>query len=166
MSLTFSLPSLVGLGVSAACVWRAVPEMGNRPVMLWKLAVAPLLGVVVAVILLAGVPSSLLLDVAWVGAAIAGGAFGAFMGNRTRSETDQMWGLVRLQPTFVGIAAAMCVLAMTTLDALTTLLGHPAVLPRYDPAIGGALFAGFLVGRVWRMAARAMRSPHVELHGV
>ncbi|WP_428673559.1 hypothetical protein [Reyranella sp.] len=45
-------------------------------------------------------------------------------------------------------------------------LGYPPAPARYDPAIGGALFAGFLVGRVWRMAAEAIRSSHVELHNL
>jgi hypothetical protein len=132
--------------------------------MLWKLGVAPLLGVVVAIILLAGMPASIVLETAWIGAAVAGGALGAIMGNRARTETDQMWGLVRLQPTYVGVAAAVCILALTMVDSLATLLGYPMAPARYDPAIGGALFAGFLVGRVWRMAARAIRSSHVELH--
>jgi len=166
MSLTFNLPAVLDLGIAAACVWTALPEARNRPVMLWKLGIAPLLGAVVAVILLAGTPSNHLLEAAWVGAAIAGGALGAIMGNRTRIETDQMWGLVRLRPTYVGIAAAVCILAVTMLDSLTTLLGYPPARARYDPAIGGALFAGFLVGRAWRMAAKAIRSPHVELHNL
>jgi hypothetical protein len=166
MSLTFNLPALLDLGIAAACVWTVLPEARNRPVMLWKLGIAPLLGAVVAVILLAGTPSDHLLEAAWVGAAIAGGALGAIMGNRTRIETDQMWGLVRLRPAYTGIAAAVCILAVTMLDSLTTLLGYPPAPARYDPAIGGSLFAGFLVGRVWRMAAKAIRSPHVELHNL
>ena len=71
---------------------------------------------------------------------------------------------VRLRPTYVGVAAAVCILAVTMVDSLTTLLGYPPAPARYDPAIGGALFAGFLVGRVWTMAAKAIRSSHVELH--
>src|SRR5215204_3561267 len=47
---------------------------------------------------------------------------------------------------------------------LTTLLGFAPAPAGYDPAIGGALFAGFLVGRVWTIAAKAIRSSHVELH--
>jgi hypothetical protein len=164
MSLTFNLPAVLDIGIAAACVWGALPEAGNRPVMLWKLGISPLLGAVLAIILLAGTPSNHLLEAAWVGAAIAGGALGAIMGNRARTETDQMWGLVRLRPTYVGVAAAVGVLAVTVADSLTTLLGHPPAPARHDPAIGGALFAGFLVGRVWRIAAKAIRSPHVELH--
>jgi hypothetical protein len=166
MSLTFNLPALLDLGIAAACVRGALRETGNRPVMLWKLGIAPLLGTVVAIILLAGTPSNRMLEAAWVGAAIVGGALGAVMGNRARTETDQMWGLVRLQPTYVGVAAAVCILAVTMVDSLTTLLGYPPAPARYDPAIGGALFAGFLVGRVWRMAAKAIRSSHVELHNL
>ena len=88
------------------------------------------------------------------GAAIAGGALAAHMGNRARSETDQMWGLVRLRPTYVGVAAAVCILAVTMVDSLTTLPGYLPAPEGYDPAIGGALFAGLLVGRVRTMAAR------------
>jgi hypothetical protein len=166
MSLTFNLPAVLDLGIAAGCVWATFPEMSNRPVMLWKLGVAPLLGAVVAIILLAGTPSNHLLEAAWVGAVIAGAALGALMGNRTRTETDQMWGLVRLQPTYAGVAAAVGILAVTIVDSVTTLLGYPPAPARYDPAIGGALLAGFLVGRVWRIAARAIRSPHVELHNL
>jgi hypothetical protein len=134
--------------------------------MLWKLGIAPMFGAVVAIVLLAGTPSNRLLEAAWVGAAVAGGALGAIMGNRARTETDQMWGLVRLQPTYVGVAAAVCILVVTMVDSVTTLLGYPPAPARYDPAIGGALFAGFLVGRVWTMAAKAIRSSHVELHNL
>ena len=155
MSFTFNLPAVLDLGIAAACVRAALRETGNRPVMLWKLGIAPLLGAVVAIILLAGTPSNRMLEAAWVGAAIVGGALGTVMGNRARTETDQMWGLVRLQPTYVGVAAAVCILAVTMVDSLTTLLGYPPAPARYDPAIGGALFAGFLVGRVWKMAAKA-----------
>jgi len=166
MSLTFNLPAVLDLGIAAACVQGAFCETGNRPIMLWKLGVAPLLGAVVAVILLAGLPASAMLETAWIGAAAAGAALGAIMGNRARTETDQMWGLVRLRPTYVGVAAAVCILALATVDSLATLLGYPMTPARYDPAIGGALFAGFLVGRAWRMAARAIRSSHVELHNL
>ena len=164
MSLTFNLPALLDLGIAAACVWATFPETRNRPVMLWKLGIAPLLGAVVAIVLLAGTPSNRLLEAAWVGAAIVGGALGVVIGNRVRIETDQMWGLVRLQPTYTGVAAAVCILAVTMVDSLTTLLGFPPAPARYDPAIGGALFAGFLGGRAWRIAAKAIRSSHVELH--
>ena len=51
-------------------------------------------------------------------------------------------------------------------DSLTTPFGHPSAPAHCDPAIGGALFAGFLVGRVWTMAAKAIRSSHVELHNL
>lgn len=164
MSVTFNLPAVLDLGISAACVWGTFPEMSNRPVMLWKLGIAPLLATVLAIILLAGTPSNHKLEAAWIVAAIAGGMLGAIVGNRMRTETDQIWGLVRLRPTCVGLAAALCMLAVTMVDSLTTLLGYPPAPARYDPAIGGALFAGFLVGRSWRMAAKAIRAPHVELH--
>ncbi len=72
--------------------------------------------------------------------------------------------VVRLRPTYVGVAAAVCIRAVTMVDSLTTLLGYPPAPERYDPASGGALFAGFLVGRVWTMAAKAIPSSHVELH--
>lgn len=166
MSLTFNLAAVLDLCIAAACVWGTFPETANRPVMLWKLGIAPLLGTVVAIILLAGTPADGMLEAAWIGAAIVGTALGVIMGNRARTETDQMWGLVRLQPTYVGVAAAVCILAVTMVDSLTTLLGYPPAPARYDPAICGALFAGFLVGRVWRMAARAIRSSHVELHNL
>jgi hypothetical protein len=164
MSLTFNLPALLNLGIAAACVWGTLPEVRHRPVMLWKLGRPPLFGAVVAMILLAGTPSNHRLEAMWLVAAIVGGALGAVMGNRIRSETDQMWGLVRLQPTYVGMAAAGCILAVTIVDSLTTLLGYPEAPPERDPAIGGALFAGFLIGRVWTLAAKAIRSSHVELH--
>lgn len=166
MSLTFNLPALLNLGIAAACVWGTLPEVRHRPVMLWKLGVPPLFGAVVALILLAGTPSNHMLEATWAAAAVLGGIAGAFMGNRARTETDQMWGLVRLQPTYVGMIAAACILAVTMVDSLTTLLGYPPAPASRDPAIGGALFAGFLIGRVWTMAAKAIRSSHVELHNL
>jgi hypothetical protein len=164
MSLTFNLPAVLNIGIAAACVWGTLPEVRNRPVMLWKLGVPPLLGAVVAIILLAGTPSNHVLEATWAAAAVIGGLVGAVMGNRVRTETDQMWGLVRLQPTYLGVAAAACIFAVTMIDSLTTLLGYPPAPTNRDPAIGGALFAGFLVGRVWTVAAKAIRSSHVELH--
>ena len=54
------------------------------------------------------------------------------------------------------MAAAVCMLVVTVADSPATLLGHPPAPARYDPAIGGALFADFLVGRVSTMAAKAI----------
>jgi hypothetical protein len=164
MSLTFNLAAILNLAIAAGCVWAALPEVRNRPVRLWRLGVPPLLATVVAIVLLAGTQTNHLLEGIWLGAAILGVAAGAPMGRRARSETDQMWGLVRLQPTYVGVVAAGCILAMAVIDSLTTLLGYPPAPTNRDPAIGGALFAGFLAGRVWTFAAKAIRAPHVELH--
>jgi hypothetical protein len=164
MSLTFNLAALLNLAIAAGCVWGALPEIRTKPVRLWRLGVPPLLAAVVAIVLLAGTPANHLLEGVWLAAAILGGIIGAAMGNRVRSETDQMWGLVRLQPTYLGVAAAACILVMATIDSLTTLLGYPPAPTNRDPAIGGALFAGVLAGRMWTLAAKAIRAPHVELH--
>jgi hypothetical protein len=164
MSLTFNLPAVLNLGIAAACVWGTLPEIRHRPVMLWKLGIPPLFGAVAAIILLAGTPSNHLLEATWLAATLLGGLLGVVMGNRVRTETDQMWGLVRLQPTYLGLTAALCILAVTLVDSLTTLFGYPPAPANRDPAIGAALFAGFLIGRAWTMAAKAIRSSHVELH--
>jgi hypothetical protein len=164
MSLTFNLAAILNLAIAAGCVWAALPEIRSRPVRLWRLGVPPLLGAVVAIVLLAGTPANHLLEGIWLAAAFAGVAAGAAMGSRVRSETDQMWGLVRLQPTYLGITAAGCILAMATIDSLTTLLGYPPAPTNRDPAIGSALLAGFLAGRAWTLAAKAIRASHVELH--
>jgi hypothetical protein len=164
MSFTFNLAAILNLAIAAGCVWAALPEVRNRPVRLWRLGIPPLLAAMVAIVLLAGTPANHLLEGIWLGAAIVGIAAGAAMGRRMRSETDQMWGLVRLQPTYIGVAAAACILAMAMVDALITLLGYPPAPTDRDPAVGGALFAGFLAGRVWTLAAKAIRDSHVELH--
>jgi hypothetical protein len=164
MSLTFNLAALLNLAIAAVCVWGALPEVRNKPVKLWRLGVPPLLGAVVAIILLAGTPTNHVLEVIWLAALVLGGIAGAAMGNRIRSETDQMSGLVRLRPTYLGVVAAACILAVAMVDSVTTLLGYPPAPADRDPAIGGALFAGFLVGRAWRFAAKAIRAAHVELH--
>ena len=164
MSLTFNLAAVLNLAIAAACVWGALPEVRSKPVKLWRLGVPPMLGAVVAVILLAGTPTNHVLEGIWAAAALLGGLAGAAIGSRVRSETDQMWGLVRLRPTYLGVAAATCILAMAMIDSITTLLGYPPAPADRDPAIGGALFAGFLVGRAWTFANKAIRAPHVELH--
>lgn len=164
MSLTFNLAALLNLAIAAGCVWAALPEVRNGPVRLWRLGVPPLLAAMVAIVLLAGTPTNHVLEGIWLAAAILGVAVGAVMGKRVRSETDQMWGLVRLQPTWLGVVAAGCLLVMAIVDSLTTLLGYPPAPANRDPAIGGALFAGVLAGRAWTLAAKAIRAPHVELH--
>jgi len=164
MSFNFSLVAVLEVSVAAATVWAAVPETRSEPIKVWRLGVAPLLGTVTAIIILAGAVASHGLELRWAVAAIIGAAIGGFVGNRAKVESDQIWGLVRLLPGYAGLIAAFGVLVFAGIDAAQTMFGYPVLPPEHDPAIGASLFAGFLDGRAWTIGVRASRAPHVELN--
>lgn len=50
----------------------------------------------------------------------------------SRPEGERGMKVVRLQPAYVGVAAAVCILAATMVDFLTTLRGYPPALERWS----------------------------------
>jgi hypothetical protein len=164
MSFNFNLAAVLEVSVAAGAVWMAVPETRPEPIKIWRLGIAPLLGTVTAIIILAGAVANHGLELRWAVAAIAGAVVGGLVGNRAKVESDQIWGLVRLLPGYAGLIAAFGVLIFAGIDATQTMFGHPVLPPEHDPAIGASLFAGFLDGRAWTIGVRASRAPHVELH--
>ena len=100
----------------------------------------------------------------WIIAGLAGAAVGAIVGGQVKIETDQMWGLVQLKPSYSGLVAAAGVMGLVFADSAALWMGIGLWPPGQDPAIWAALLSGFLDGRGWRMAAKAVRSPHADLN--
>lgn len=164
MILTFNLAAVLNVVLAVAGMWATLPEMRGRPVKLWRLGLPPIFCTVTAIVMLSNTPTPHLLEFMWLGAGFLGAAAGSFAGSRVHIETDQMWGLVRLSPSYAGAASALGVLVMVFADSAALWMGIGLWPPGHDPAVGAALLSGFLDGRAWKMAARAVRSPHAELH--
>ncbi|HTR85205.1 MAG TPA: hypothetical protein VMI56_12060, partial [Reyranella sp.] len=76
MTFNFHLVPVLELIVAAAAVWSALPETRAKPIKVWRLGVAPLLGTVTAIIILAGAVANHGLEMRWVVAAVAGAVVG------------------------------------------------------------------------------------------
>ncbi len=97
-------------------------------------------------------------------AAVGGAVVGVIVGSRTKIRTDQMWGLVHFPPSYTGIVCATGVPLTVLADSTALWMGFSLWPPGQDPAIWAALLAGFLDGRGWRLAAKAVGSPHADLN--
>ncbi len=164
MTLTFNLVALLNVLLAVAGVWTAFPETRGRAVKLWRLGLPPFFCTAAAIIMLANTQAVHVLEAMWVGAAFGGAVIGVIVGSRAKIRTDQMWGLVHLPPTYTGIICAVGVLVTVLADSTAVWMGLTLWPPGEDPAIWAALLAGFLDGRGWRMAAKAMGSPHADLN--
>ena len=164
MNLTFNLAALLNVLLAAAGLWTTLPELRGRPVKLWRLGLPPFFCTMTAIIMLANTPVLHLLEFAWLIAGLVGAVAGAIAGSFARIKTDQMWGLVQFRPAFLGTLAALAILALVVTDSTAVWLGHGLWPLVYDPAVAAALLSGFLDGRAWRMAAKAVRSPHADLN--
>lgn len=164
MTLTFNLVALLNVLVAAAGVWTALPEIRGRVVKLWRLGMPPLFCTMASIIMLANTQALHVVEAMWVGAAAVGTVAGAIVGSRAKIKTDQMWGLVHLVPSYTGVICAVGVLLTVLADSTALWMGIETWPPGKDPAVWAALLSGFLVGRGWRMAAKAMRLPHADLN--
>ncbi len=164
MVLTFNLAALLNVFLAVAGLWATLPETRGKPVKLWRLGVPPIFCTVTAIVMLANTPTPHLVEFMWIGAGLIGAVVGMVVGSRVHLEVDQMWGAIRLKPSYAGLATAVGVLLMVFADSIALWMGIGLWPPGHDPAIGAALLSGFLDGRAWRIAARAVRSPHAELH--
>jgi hypothetical protein len=164
MNLTFNLVALLNVLVAVAGVWTALPETRGRAVKLWRLGMPPFFCTMASIIMLANTQALHVVEAMWMGAAVGGAVIGVIAGSRVKISTDQMWGLVQLKPTYVGILCAVGVLLMVLADSTALWMGIASWPPGKDPAIWAALLSGVLDGRGWRMAANAVRSPHADLN--
>jgi hypothetical protein len=164
MILTFNLVALLNVLVAAAGVWTALPEARGRAVKLWRLGMPPLFCTMASIIMLANTQVLHVLEAMWVAAAVGGAIVGVIVGQRVAIKTDQIWGLVHLPPSYAGIICAVAVLLTVIADSTALWMGITLWPPGQDPAIWAALLSGFLDGRGWRMAAKAVRSPHADLN--
>jgi hypothetical protein len=164
MNVTFNLAALLNVLLAAAGLWTTVPELRGRPVKLWRLGLPPFFCTMTAIIMLANTPPPRLLEFAWLTAGLVGAVFGVVAGNFVKLETDQIWGLVQFRPAFLGSISALGILALTLVDSAAIWRGGGLWPLAYDPAVAAALLSGFLDGRAWRMAAKAVRSPHADLN--
>lgn len=163
MTYPLSLVNIVTMIAAAACLWTAIPEAQGKPQKLWRLAVPPFLATMVALVLLAGAVTSFAHDATWAATALAGAVGGFIRGRSIGVQTDQVWGVVRLQPARDGAVIAIGVIAAALVDGIAGFL-PPGTLPRQaHVSAASSLFAGYLAGRAWSMGTRAARSPHVDL---
>jgi len=163
MTYPVNLVDISGIAIAAACVRLIAPEARGEVRKMWRLAVPPLLAVAVAIIILAGAVSSFEHDAVWVATGMVGCVAGLLRGRSMAVTTDQVWGLVRLPPSLDGIATTVGVFLCATIDGLSGLF-PTGTLPRHAHfAAAAALFAGYLGGRAWRIATRAIRSQHADL---
>lgn len=163
MTYPVNLVDILGILIAAFCVKIMVPEARGDIQKMWRLGIPPLIGVAVAVIILAGAVSSFQHDATWVATAIVGGVVGLIRGRSVEVATDQVWGLVRLSPVYDGVVTSVAIFFCATIDGLAGLF-PPGALPRHATfAAATALFAGYLAGRAWKIGSRAVRLQHVDL---
>jgi hypothetical protein len=164
MNVTFNLVALLNVLLAAAGLWSTVPEFRGRPVKLWRLGLPAFFCTMTAIIMLSGTTTPHLLEFAWLIAGVIGAIAGIVAGSFVDVKTDQMWGLVQFKPVFLGAASALAILLLALVDSAAVWLNHGLWPLAYDPAVAAALLSGFLDGRAWRMAAKAVRSPHADLN--
>jgi hypothetical protein len=163
MQYPIALVDIACIAVAAACVSSTLSDLNDTPRKLWRLGLSPLLGVAVALLILAGAVVSFQHDATWVATALCGGAAGVWRGRRIAVQTDQVWGTVRTPIVYDALVAAVLILMIATADSLSGLFPR-GTLPRHaHMAAASALFAGYLSGRAWSLVRRAMSVPHTDL---
>jgi hypothetical protein len=163
MQYPINLVDIAGIAMAAACAYSTLPDPQGRPRKLWRLGLPPLLGIGVSLLILAGAVVSFQHDATWMATALFGTFLGWLRGRFVAVETDQVWGTVRIPPHYDTAIAAVLIFIIALLDGISGVF-TPGTLPKHaHMAAGTALCAGYLAGRAWTLARRAMRSPHVEL---
>lgn len=164
MDAPLGLTNVLLVFVAMVCLWTTLPQSRGGVLKLWRLALPACLALVQALMLLAGVfDATLGHDAEWIVALIVGGIIGRTRGWALAVQVDQKWSLVRVQPTFDGVIAALALVALAVIDFVSAATEDPVFAPAYV-ATGAAFFAGFIGMRALAMATRANRAPHVELH--
>lgn len=163
MPYPIALVDIALIAVAAACVQSTLSDLNGTPRKLWRLGLPPLLGVAVALLILAGAVVSFQHDATWMATTLIGGVAGIWRGRRIAVQTDQVWGTVRVPVVHDALIAALFILVIAIADGLSGLFPRGA-LPRHaHMAAASALFAGYLSGRAWSLVRRAMGAPHTDL---
>ena len=163
MPYPITLVDIAGAAIGVACVQSTLSDVRGSACKLWRVGLPPLLSGFASILLLARAVVSFQHDAVWIVTALLGILVGWWRGRRISVETDQVWGVVRVQPTTDSLIAALFVLAIMLLDGADDLF-PPGTLPRHaNFAAASALCAGFLAGRAWSLIRRAMQAPHVEI---
>ena len=163
MQYPITLVDIAGIIMAAVCVRSTLADLQAAPRKMWRLGLAPLLGIGVSLLILAGAVVSFEHDATWMATALAGAVVGLLRGRQITVQTDQVWGTVRMPVLYDTVVAAFCIFAIASADGLSGLF-KPGTLPRHaHMAAASALFAGYLAGRAWSLMRRAVRSPHTEI---
>jgi hypothetical protein len=163
MHYPITLVDIVAIVLAAASLRTAIPDLGSQPRKLWRLGLPPLFGLAASLIVLAGTVVTPANDIAWLGSALAGIGVGWLAGLRPRIATDQVWGTVQVDVRYDSVVAAACLLAVTFVDSVSGLLPRDRLPEHAELAAASGLFAGYLAGRAWSLARRAVAQPHTEL---
>lgn len=164
MNVTFNLVALLNVLLAAAGLWTTRLELQGRPVKLWRLGLPAFFCTMSAIIMLSGAKTPHVLEFAWLIAGLIGAVLGIVAGSFVGIKTDQMWGLVQFKPAFLGALSALATLVLVLIDSSAIWLNYGLWPVAYDPAVAAAFLSGFIDGRAWRMAAKAIRSPHADLN--
>lgn len=163
MSYPINLVDIAAVLTAAACARMTLHDLSPRPRKLWRIGLAPLLGIGVSLLMLAGAVVSFAHDMTWIATAAIGTLAGWLRGRRISVQTDQVWGTIRTPIAYDAVAAGFCLFIITFGDSLSGLL-PPGTLPRHaHMAAASGIFAGFLAGRAWSLGRRAVEAPHTEL---
>lgn len=163
MAYSITLVDIAGAVIAVACVQSALSDARGTPCKLWRLGLPPLLGSFASILILARAVVSFEHDAMWIVTALCGVLAGWWRGRQIVIETDQIWGVVRIQRVLDSLIAALIILAIVLVDGVADLFPAGTLLRHAHFAAASALCAGYLAGRAWSLIGRAVRSPHVEL---
>lgn len=155
MIAPLSLTNVISLLSAIICLSMIASQTAARVQGLSRLALPPVLAIVVSLILLAGVfDAGMVSDGLWVTGAVIGFILGRVRGHMLALEVLPAGGSIRVAQTADNVVAALVLLAVTSTDFVSAALRHPLLQPGLL-AVGGALCAGFLAGRFLAIALRA-----------
>ena len=163
MIAPLSLSNVLTVLMAVTCLSTISAQSRGEVIKLWRLAVPASLGVVEALVLLAGVfEATFVHDAEWLIAAAVGSVIGRARGWTVAIAVDRTRDLVRLPRSFDGRLAAMALVAISFIDFAGATL-EDAIVPCDITAACAAFFAGYIACRSLAIAVRAGRAPHVEL---
>lgn len=163
MVSTLSLSNGLTLLFAALCLWTMAAQSRGGMTSLGRVALPGGFAVMATLMLLAGVfETSILSDVLWLAAFVAGSVIGRIRGWTLPVHPNGASGLVSLPATVDGLAAAVILVIVAAIDFVSSLLGEAIVEPSYVSA-ASALCAGFLGYRVLVIALRTVRPSAPEV---
>jgi hypothetical protein len=160
MIAPLSLTNVLTVIIALLCLWIIIPQARGGAVKTWRLSMPPILAIVQAVVLLAGVfEASLAHDIEFVVAAVLGAAFGRMRGWTLPIDVDRTHDLVRLRPSVDAHVAALGLVILAAIDSTSASL-EEAIVPTQHVAAAAAFLAGYLGCRALSIMVRARRTGH------